>query len=99
MSGEELSQKQAEEKTILPPEKLPTEGNADLVTTVEKISKIVSPYFVALLGLYLYRDNGLFGTLLIGIGIVTLLKISSQDVVNLTVKVRGLLGLNEKSSS
>lgn len=96
MSGEELSTTKSEDKVSLPLETVQEKGNSDLVITVEKISKIISPYFVALLGLYLYRDNGLFGTLLIGIGIVTLLKISSQDMVNLTVKIRGLLGLNDK---
>ncbi|MGB3692172.1 MAG: hypothetical protein WA865_10785 [Spirulinaceae cyanobacterium] len=103
MSGEELGKKQAEDQIILPPEtslgKVPARENSDLVMTVEKISKIISPYFVALLGLYLYRDNGLLGTILIGIGMITLLKISSQDVVNLVVKVKELLGLNEKSNS
>lgn len=103
MSGEELEKTPAQDKIILPPEtslpQVAARENTDLVVTVEKISKIVSPYFVALLGLYLYRDNGFFGTLLIVIGIVTLLKISSQDAVNFVVKAKDILGLNNKPKS
>ncbi len=103
MSGEKPGKTQTEDNIILPPEtslgKVPTRENSDLVITVEKISKIISPYFVALLGLYLYRDNGLFGTILITIGMITLLKISSQDVISFVVRVRNILGLNEKTNS
>jgi hypothetical protein len=52
----------------------------ELVNTVEKISRIVSPYFVVVVGLALYENNFLIGTILIVVGILSLLKISTKDV-------------------
>ncbi|WP_036487940.1 hypothetical protein [Myxosarcina sp. GI1] len=53
---------------------------SELVNTVEKISRIVSPYFVVIVGLALYENNFLFGTILIATGILSLLKVSANDV-------------------
>ena len=53
---------------------------SELVNTVEKISRIVSPYFVVIVGLALYENNFLFGTILIATGILSLLKVSAKDV-------------------
>lgn len=53
---------------------------SELVNTVERISLIVSPYFIVLVGLFLYEDNFLMGTVLIVIGILSLLKVSWQDI-------------------
>jgi hypothetical protein len=53
---------------------------SELVNTVERISRIVSPYFIVLVGLFLYEDNFLMGTVLIAIGILSLLKVSWQDI-------------------
>ena len=51
------------------------------VKLVERISGIVSPYFIVLVGLYLYEKNFLVATILIVVGILSLLKISYQQVV------------------
>lgn len=52
--------------------------------TFEKISGIVAPYFIVLVGLYLYDNDFILGfmlgTILISVGIVLLLKISFDDV-------------------
>jgi hypothetical protein len=55
---------------------------SETVRNVEQISKIVSPYFIVLVGLILYEKNFFFGTIAIAIGIVSLLKFSRRDVNN-----------------
>jgi hypothetical protein len=52
----------------------------EVVTVVENISKILSPYFIVLVGLFLYDRNGFIGFLLIGTGILAILGISLKDV-------------------
>ncbi len=66
------------ENEIIEPETKP-----ELVNLVEKISGIVSPYFIVLVGLILSDDNFLFGTILIIVGIFSLLKVTSQDLSKL----------------
>ena len=56
------------------------ENNPEVVNIVEKISGIVSPYFIVVVGLVLYEDNFLLGLLLIIVGILSLLKISWGDI-------------------
>lgn len=65
----------------------------ELVSTVEKISRIVSPYFIAIVGLALYEDNFLIGTILILVGILALLKVTTQDVGNFLEWLKNFLGL------
>ena len=67
----------------------------ELVKLVEKISGILSPYFVVIVGLYLYDDNFFFGTILIIIGIFSLLKISYQDVLSWIEKIKSFFLNNE----
>lgn len=67
-------------------------NKSELVNSVEKISGIVSPYFIVLVGLLLYEDNFLIGTLLISIGILSLLKISLKDVATFFEWLKSLLG-------
>ena len=78
---------QTEESTII-------ESN-ELVSTVEKISRIVSPYFVAIVGLSLYENNFLIGTILILVGILSLLRVSTQDVGNFLEWLKNFLGLGK----
>ena len=61
-------------------QKEPDIEEIELVNTVEKISRIVSPYFVVVVGLALYENNFLIGTILIVVGILSLLKVSTKDV-------------------
>jgi hypothetical protein len=68
----------------------------EVVNVVEKISGIISPYFIVLVGLFLYEDNFLIGTVLITIGILSLLKISLQDISKWVKSVSKLLGFSEK---
>lgn len=65
----------------------------ELVSTVEKISRIVSPYFIAIVGLALYEDSFLIGTILILVGILSLLKVSTQDVGNFLEWLKNFFGL------
>ncbi len=59
---------------------LPKSNNQpEVVNVVEKISNILSPYFIVLVGLFLYENNFFIGTLLIFVGIFSLLKLSWQD--------------------
>ncbi|WP_241212789.1 hypothetical protein VKI22_05645 [Cyanobacterium aponinum UTEX 3221] len=61
-----------------------------LVKLVEKISGILSPYFIVIVGLYLYDNNFLFGSILILIGVLSLLKISYEDVLAWIEKIKGM---------
>jgi hypothetical protein len=68
---------------------------SEIVNTFEKISGIISPYFIALIGLYLYDANSLIGTVLIGVGIISLLKISGKKVTEFIEEIKKTLGLND----
>jgi hypothetical protein len=65
----------------------------ELVSTVERISLIVSPYFIAIVGLALYESNFLLGTIFILVGILSLLKVSTNDVGNFLEWLKNFLGL------
>ncbi len=66
----------------------PNSEKPELVNSVEKISGIISPYFIVLVGLLLYEDNFLIGTILIVIGIFFLLKFSWKDVVKFLEEIK-----------
>ncbi len=66
----------------------PESSSPELVKVVEKISGIFSPYFIVLVGLFLYDDNLWVGTALIFVGIFTLLKLSWADIQALIDKVK-----------
>lgn len=61
-----------------------------VVKLVEKISGILSPYFIVIVGLYLYDNNFLFGSILILIGTLSLLKISYEDIWQWIEKIKGM---------
>ena len=61
---------------------------SEIIHTVEKISTVISPYFIALIGLLLYKDNFFFGTTLIAVGIFSLLKISFSDMEHWVEKIK-----------
>ena len=67
------------------------EEQSATVKLVEKISGILSPYFIVIVGLYLYDDNFLFGAVLILTGILSLLKISYKDIWRGIDKIKNLL--------
>lgn len=69
--------------------------NPEVVNNVEKISRIVAPYFIALIGLSLYGENFLIGTILIATGIVSLFKVSTKDVATFLTWVKGFLGFGD----
>ncbi|MBE9222283.1 hypothetical protein IQ215_06195 [Cyanobacterium stanieri LEGE 03274] len=62
------------------------------VKLVEKISSILSPYFIVIVGLYLSDDSFLIGFVLVIVGILSLLKISLQDIMALVNKAKGAIG-------
>ena len=69
--------------------------NSELVNTVEKISRIVSPYFIVVVGLSLYDNNFLIGGILIVVGILSLFKVSLKDLTNVFNSVKNFLGLGD----
>lgn len=71
------------------------ENKPEVVTVVEKVSAILSPYFIALVGLILYDNNVLIGTILIAIGILSLLGVSWKDIKKLTEEVKNFFGSNQ----
>lgn len=66
-----------------------TDNNPESVQVVEKISNILSPYFIVVVGLFLYDSNFLIGTTLIFVGIFSLLKLSWQDIQTVIDKIKG----------
>jgi hypothetical protein len=68
--------------------------NSELVNTVEKISRIVSPYFLVIVGLSLSDNNFFIGTILILIGILSLLKISTKDVAKFLEWLKNFFGFS-----
>ena len=84
---------QNESKTITEESEIKLDSDSELVNTVEKISRIVSPYFVVIVGLALYDNNFLIGTILIVVGILSLLKVSTKDVSSFLEWVKNSLGL------
>jgi|GEM_PF-2503911 len=68
----------------------------EIVNIVEKISGILSPYFIVIVGLYLYDNNFFLGTLLIIIGIISLLKISFKDVKKWVEGIKKSLGYGQE---
>ena len=65
----------------------------ELVSTVERISRIVSPYFIAIVGLALYESNFLLGTIFILVGVLSLLKVTTSDVASFLEWLKNFLGL------
>ncbi|BAQ64261.1 hypothetical protein [Geminocystis sp. NIES-3709] len=74
---------------------LPNEQQS-ILKLVEKISSILSPYFIVIVGLYLYDNNFLFGSILILVGILSLLKISYEDIWEWIDKIKNLFSENNK---
>jgi hypothetical protein len=72
----------------------PNEERSIAVSNVEKISTILSPYFIVIVGLTLYENNFLIGTLLIVLGILSLLKVSYQDVGKFFQWLKKIFGLD-----
>jgi hypothetical protein len=68
----------------------------EIVTIVEKISGILSPYFIVIVGLFLYENNVLIGTTLIVVGILSLLKISLKDITKAFESLKNFI--NSKSN-
>ncbi|WP_017306682.1 hypothetical protein [Spirulina subsalsa] len=66
-------------------------NSSPLVNTVSQLSGIVSPYFIVLVGLYIYNSNFWIGIVLVGVGIVSLFKISLSDVERWIEGIKKLL--------
>jgi len=66
----------------------PSASNPEIVNVVEKISQILAPYFIVLVGLFLYDDSSLVGIPLIVVGLFSLLKLTWQDIQTLLEKVK-----------
>ncbi|MDJ0731688.1 MAG: hypothetical protein QNJ33_17025 [Crocosphaera sp.] len=64
------------------------EENPEIVTVVEEISAIVSPYFIVVVGLILSDDNFWLGLVLIALGILSLLKISLKDIIGFFIEIK-----------
>lgn len=67
----------------------------EVVTIAAKISQIVTPYFVVLVGLYLYEDNFLIGVILIGLGIASLLNFSGEDLKKAIASFLAFIGITK----
>lgn len=72
------------------------ESKSEVVNTVEKISRIVSPYFIVIVGLILYENNFLIGSILIILGVLSLLKVTWQDIINAIDYIIALFSSSEQ---
>jgi len=67
----------------------------ETVQVVEKVSAILSPYFIVIVGLFLADSNFLIGIALVFVGVFSLLKLSWQDVQTGIDKVKGFFAEKE----
>ena len=89
-----LAVKSANKKRVRPNrQELLEVEDSELIENIEKISRIASPYFIAIVGLSLYKDNFFFGSTLIAVGILSLLKVSARDVAALLEWIKDFFGL------
>jgi hypothetical protein len=72
-----------------------TDNNPESVQVVDKISHILSPYFIVMVGLFLYDSNFFIGTILIFLGIFSLLKLSWQDLQRLIQQIMSFFQAKE----
>lgn len=77
-------------------EQIPAKDSQEIIKVAEKLSSIISPYFIVIVGLYLFDDNFFLGAILILVGIFSLLNISWQDIYSWLEKVKEFFNLNEK---
>lgn len=73
-----------------------SEIDSESVSNIEKISRIVSPYFIAVVGLSLYEENFFLGTILISVGILSLLKVTAKDVAVFLEWFKEFLGFSNE---
>jgi hypothetical protein len=65
----------------------------EAVTVTEKISKILSPYFIVLVGLFLYDRNSFIGFILVAIGVLSILGFSWNNLPKTIAEIQKLLGV------
>ncbi len=65
------------------------QNQTETVQMVEKVSAILSPYFIVIVGLFLADSNFLIGIALVFVGVFSLLKLSWQDIQTAIEKVTG----------
>ncbi|MGK7923795.1 MAG: hypothetical protein AB4290_00830 [Spirulina sp.] len=80
-------------ETQIVPSPAPNPEKSDRVADLDKISRIIAPYFTVLVGLYLYQSNFWLGFLFIGLGMFALLKISIADIQKAIAAIKSFLGL------
>lgn len=80
----------------VPERKQVNEIESELVNNIEKISRIISPYFIAIVGLSLYEENFFIGTILISVGILSLLKVTTKDVAVFLEWFKEFLGFSNE---
>ena len=69
--------------------------DSEKMELADKINEIISPYFLVLIGALLYKDNVLLSLLFMGIGMVSLFKISAEDISGFIDWVKSLFGFNQ----
>ena len=80
----------------MPNMKVEETETSELVNKVEKISRVASPYFIAIVGLTLYEDNFFLGTILIAVGTLSLLKVTARDVAIFLEWLKNFLGFSDE---
>ena len=70
--------------------------NFDRIFLIEKISQVISPYFITVVGLLLYKENYLLGTILLFIGVAVLFKVSFAKIAAFVESVKSVFQSNKQ---
>ena len=65
---------------------------SETVLVIEKISTTFAPYFIVVVGLYLYEKAWLLGIILMTLGIISLLKINLEKIDSFLTWLKQTLG-------
>ena len=70
--------------------------NFDRIFLIERVSQIIAPYFITVVGLLLYQENFLLGTLLLGIGVAVLFKVTFAKIAAFVESVKSIFQSNNQ---
>ena len=70
--------------------------NFNRIFLIERISQIIAPYFITVVGLLLYKENFLLGTLLLGIGVAVLFKVTFAKIAAFVESVKSVFQSNNQ---
>ena len=70
--------------------------NFDRIFLIERVSQVIAPYFITVVGLLLYKENFLLGTILLVIGVIVLFKITFTKIAVFVESVKSVFQSNDQ---